>query len=142
MNLVIDASVSVKWFFPGSSDEQDTGHAITILQRIGAGGFEPLQPVHWLSEVVAVVNRLDPNSVDDAIDLLDAMEFVTVDGPEIYKRASSIAQQTDQHVFDTLYHAVALECKAILVTADQKYFKKAKKLGYLVTLVGWEQGIP
>jgi len=33
------------------------------------------------------------------------------------------------HLFDTLYHAVALEEGATLVTADAAYFAKAKDLG-------------
>jgi len=33
------------------------------------------------------------------------------------------------HLFDTLYHAVALEEGARLVTADAAYFAKAKDLG-------------
>ncbi len=141
MNFVIDASVAVKWFFPQSPEEQNTDQAISILQRIGSGKIEPLQPVHWVPEVVAVINRLDPNIVDDAIDLLDAMEFATVDRPEIYKRASAIARETSQHVFDTLYHAVAIEQDVVLVTADTKYFNKAEKLGRLVTLDRWEQTV-
>ena len=141
MRFVIDASVAVKWFFPESSEEQNTEQAISILQRMGSGSIEPLQPVHWMSEVVAVFNRLDPNIVDNAIDLLDAMEFATADSPEIYKRASAIARETRQHVFDTLYHAVALEHEVVLVTADTKYLNKAGKLGRLVSLDQWEQTI-
>lgn len=138
MNLVIDASVAVKWFFPEPSVEPDADEAVAILQRIGAGTIEPLQPVHWLPEVVAVLNRLDPDIVDDAIDLLDAMEFGIVDGSDIYKRASGIARETSQHVFDTLYHAIALDREVMFVTADMKYFKKAEKLGRLVRLGQWE----
>ena len=103
MRFVIDASVAVKWFFPESSEEQNTEQAISILQRMGSGSIEPLQPVHWMSEVVAVFNRLDPNIVDNAIDLLDAMEFATADSPEIYKRASTIAREARHHVVDALY---------------------------------------
>ncbi len=141
MRFVIDASVAVKWFFPESSEKQNTEQAISILQRMGSGSFEPLQPVHWMSEVVAVFNRLDPNIVDNAIDLLDAMEFATADGTEVYKRASAIAREARHHVFDTLYHAVALEHEVDLVTADIKYLNKAGKLGRLVSLEGWEQTV-
>ena len=141
MRFVIDASVAVKWFFPESSEEQSTEQAISILQRIGSGSIEPLQPVHWMSAVVAVINRLDPTIMDSAIDLLDAMEFATADGTEVYKRASAIARETRQHVFDTLYHAVALEHEVVLVTADTKYLNKAGKLGRLVSLDQWEQTI-
>ena len=139
MNLVIDASVAVKWFFPESPEEQDTDEAVAILQHIGAGTIEPLQPVHWLPEVVAVINRIYPDIVENAIDLLDAMEISVVDGPDIYKRASGIAREINEHVFATLYHAVALQREVMLVTADKRYFKKAKQLGWLVRLDQWEQ---
>jgi predicted nucleic acid-binding protein len=103
--------------------------------------IEPLQPVHWAPEVVAVINRLDPDIVDEVIDLLDAMEFATVDKPEIYKREGAIARETNQHVFDTLCHAVALQHEVVLVTANTKYFKKAEKLGRLVSLNRWEYSV-
>jgi hypothetical protein len=38
------------------------------------------------------------------------------------------------HLFDTLYHAVALEEQATLVTADEVYFGKAKDLGAIQLL--------
>jgi predicted nucleic acid-binding protein len=40
-----------------------------------------------------------------------------------------IAVGLNHHLFDTLYHAVALEEGATLVTADEAYFAKAKQLG-------------
>ena len=42
-------------------------------------------------------------------------------------------------MFDTLYHAVALESDdAILVTADERYRAKAQKLGCIVALQSWQ----
>ncbi len=41
-------------------------------------------------------------------------------------------------MFDTLYHAVALERDATLVTADLRYARKAERLGHLVALPRWE----
>jgi predicted nucleic acid-binding protein len=40
----------------------------------------------------------------------------------------------NHHLFDALYHAVALEVGATLVTADEVYFNKAKELGGLQRL--------
>jgi hypothetical protein len=40
-------------------------------------------------------------------------------------------------LFDTLYHAVALEEGATLVTADETYFSKAKGLGGIVSLANF-----
>lgn len=33
-----------------------------------------------------------------------------------------------------MYHAVAIDCDAMLVTADEAYFGKARKLGHIMLL--------
>lgn len=46
----------------------------------------------------------------------------------------------DQHLFDTLYHAVALETEgAVLVTADERYYSKARRVGGVRLLREWEK---
>jgi predicted nucleic acid-binding protein len=52
-----------------------------------------------------------------------------------YKLASQMALDLDHHLFDTLYHALALREQATLITADRRYFKKAADLG-LINLLG------
>ena len=51
-----------------------------------------------------------------------------------YRRGAELSIQLKQHLFDTLYHAVALEEGATLVTADEAYFAKAKDLGNITRL--------
>ena len=52
-----------------------------------------------------------------------------------YARAISLATQLNHHLFDTLYHALALETPiARFVTADRRYFAKAQHLGQIVWL--------
>ena len=52
-----------------------------------------------------------------------------------YPRAIELAHQLDHHLFDTLYHAVALSVPgAVLVTADRRYFDKASHLGQIAWL--------
>jgi predicted nucleic acid-binding protein len=50
-----------------------------------------------------------------------------------------MAIELRHHLFDTLYHAVALERGASLVTADDAYFRKAYRLGGIVRLAEWRQ---
>jgi predicted nucleic acid-binding protein len=90
-----------------------------------------------LAEVAAVITRLRPKIAAAAIDLLDTMELETAADAGLYKRASRLAQQLDQHLFDTLYHALALENDALLVTADDRYLRKAGRLGKIVALDEW-----
>ena len=137
MKLVLDASVAVKWIVPDAAAEADTDRAAQILDAIREGRVEPVQPPHWLAEVAAVISRLRPEVANRAIDLLEGLELAVEADAEIYKRASHLATRLDQHLFDTLYHAVALERGAVLVTADDRYFRKAGSVGAVVSLSDW-----
>ena len=64
-----------------------------------------------------------------------ALSFVrTANDVGHYQRAISLALKLDHHLFDTLYHAIALEEKATLVTADRRYYGKAKRMGSIFML--------
>jgi predicted nucleic acid-binding protein len=55
-----------------------------------------------------------------------------------YHRAIALATQLNHHLFDTLYHALALETpSAVFITADRRYFDKAQHLGRIVWLPDW-----
>ncbi len=138
MKLVVDASVAVKWFLPESPREPDADHAAALLREVREGRVDLLQPPHWLAEVAAVITRLRPEIAAEAIDLLDAMELETAADAEVYKHASRLAKQLNQHLFDTLYHAVALANDALLVTADARYLRKATRVGNIVALDEWK----
>jgi len=137
MRLVIDASVVVKWVFPEAEGEDDAELALSLLAEVKAGRLNPLQPPHWLAEVAAVVTRLRPEIADSVLDLLDAMELPVVNDPAIFKRASRLSRDLDHHLFDTLYHAVAFEHDTTLVSADGRYFRKARRLGRILPLRRW-----
>lgn len=132
---VIDASVAVKWFIANSADEANADHALYLLQLAQQGDAQFLQPPHWVSEVAAVLVRLAPKTVSRSVEALLALSFVsTVSDDHHYQRAISLALKYDHHLFDTLYHAVALEEKSTLITADKKYYDKARGAGAIVML--------
>ena len=128
MKLVVDASVAIKWFV-GAVDEQHVAQADAVADAIEHSETELLAPGHWTAEVIAVLARRNPQLVDRALLALDDMTPTLVQGTAVLKRAADIAITLDHHLFDTLYHAVALEEGATLVTADETYFNKARGLG-------------
>lgn len=134
MRLVVHASVAVKWIFPDPVIEPGADRAVALLTSIKNGGIEVVQPPHWLLEVIAVVTRLNPAASMQAIGLLEALELSVCDDVGILRRAARLAGELQHHLFDTLYHAVALERGATLVTADQRYASKAGALGHIVLL--------
>lgn len=130
IRVVVDASVAVKWAYSFRDDEADGAIALALLDGYRKSEAALLEPPHWLAEVAAVIARKSPDTARDYIDVLCTLRVPVADGPEIYLRACELAVVTGQHVFDTLYHAVALltpECT--LVTADERYYDKARKAG-------------
>lgn len=139
MIIVLDASVILKWLMEDPLREPDTDKASALMESIVKGELEILQPVHWLAEVAAVVARLTPSTAIRDVELLAALELPSSDEPNVIGRATSLVIETGNHLFDTLYHAVALEHEdATLVTADDRYFAKAKRCGRITTLRDWK----
>ncbi|HXN10821.1 MAG TPA: type II toxin-antitoxin system VapC family toxin [Steroidobacteraceae bacterium] len=140
MTVVLDASVILKWLLADPQRGRETDRATALMGAVAGGEIPILQPFHWLAEVIAVLARLSPDSVIEDALMLRAMEIPTSDEASVLRRASSIAVETGQHVFDTLYHAVALENdQAVLITADERYLERAHQYGCVVALAAWQQ---
>ena len=139
MIWVVDASVAVKWFLPFKPDEDHAERALQILGRSVAGADVLVEPAHFIAEVAAVLARLHPGEAqDDLLNLLD-IERRTLDTPEIYATALELALRHQHHMFDTLYHAVALHTPgARLVTADERYYAKTRTEGRITLLAHWK----
>ncbi len=135
MIVVVDASVAVKWFLHGNPDEQHTDLALRVLEQSVLGFLPMVQPCHFVAEVVAVLARLKPaQAQDDLIDFLD-IQYRTLTSPETYATAMKLALRYQHHLFDTLYHAVALHTPgAVLVTADERYYNKVRIEGQICLL--------
>lgn len=135
MILVVDASVAAKWFLHFRREEQYAQRALAILAGIDDGRVRMLQPPHFIAEMGAVLAREKPQeTLADLADLM-AVEFEQAHEPALYETACKLALRLGHHLFDTLYHAVALHTPgAVLVTADRKYFDKAKAVGHIAYL--------
>jgi len=131
----IDSSVIIKWIFPEKTEENHVPQALLLLRAIKQNTIKVLQPTHWLAETIAVIVRLQPEIAGESIDLLSAMEFPVINIPEVYQLACQLSERYEHHLFDTLYHAVALYSgNAQFVTADEKYYRKTYKQGAIVRL--------
>ena len=133
--IVLDASVIVKWFLVEEDEGTNTYKAEKILQQIASSQITITQPTHWLPEVAAVLSRLLPETAErDILDLTE-MHFEELSNPEILLRASRLSINLNHHLFDTLYHAVAQHIpNTTLITADQRYFHKARNKGSIILL--------
>jgi predicted nucleic acid-binding protein len=133
--LVLDASVIVKWALADPRAEPDTDRALHLLESVQTGRVTILEPSHWLAEVAAVLCRLVPRRARQIVQLLEAMELPVSDHPDIFAGACDLSIRLREHVFDTLYHAVALtHDDATLVTADDRYYRRGTRIGRIVRL--------
>lgn len=120
---------------PGRDGEGDVDRALALFDALREARIEVIQPAHWLAEVAAVLARLSPETAaEDTRDLVD-MELEVEAGVDAWVAAVELACSLSHHLFDTLYHGVALtRPNALLVTADERYYAKASARGCIVLL--------
>ncbi len=135
--LVVDASVALKWFFLDRPDEGDIGPALALLRGVSSGRVQLVQPPHFVAEVAAVLARETPPTAERDLGRLTALPMRAVGAPQHYLLAMQLSARHKQHLFDTLYHALALSIPgATLVTADTRYETKARDEGHITLLRG------
>lgn len=132
MKLVVDASVALKWFLTANQANVDQARAVAAA--IERSGTELFAPPHWTAEIAAVLARIEPSVLEDALLLVDDMRPIIISSMQSLKRAADMSVALNHHLFDTFYHAVALEEGATLVTADAAYLAKAQGLGGITSL--------
>ena len=137
----MDASVAIKWLFRWNDEEDDVRAALLLLQGVREGHLVMVQPPHFVAEVASVVAREAGASAKSLLaDVLDLKMQIEASA-ETYRRAVALSQRLSHHLFDTLYHAVALETPgAVLVTADERYHRAARGEGCIVRLSEFQAG--
>ena len=104
-------------------------------QQTLSGVADAVQPPHFYAEMAAVLARAKPDTAREDMNDLLQLDFRVAEGPELYALAIDLSRRYGHHLFDTLYHALALlHSEAVLVTADRRYFAKAQKEGRIILL--------
>lgn len=133
--LVVDASVAIEWLLGDIRGEADVPAANRVLLQVRDGEARLVQPPHFVLEMAAVLARESPSRAARDLDDLQRVEMSVVDEPDVLQRALELSVRHRQHVFDTMYHAVALSRpQALLVTADERYWRAARASGRIVRL--------
>ncbi len=137
MRLVLDASVALKWVL-NSLHEADVRLAEGILWAIRNEAAVLLSPPHWIAEVLAVVARKDAARLDHTFEILYGLNHSEISSEITHLLAARMSVQMNHHLFDTLYHAVAIEHGAVLITSDEQYFRKARGMGSIELLTNFK----
>jgi len=133
-NIVIDASVIVKWFI----DEKDSDKAEIIKEQFINEKFNLIIPSLLYYEVLNALKysklfKLDElNLVGESIEKYGFNAVVIKD--EIREKMVEIAFNHDISIYDASYIALAEKFSTQLVTADEKISKKLpKNLKFLIS---------
>lgn len=133
---MLDASVCLKWFLP-ELGEQDVDVALDLQSQMRRGEIALVQPTVWYGEIASVLARKAPLLAQQLTTRLMNIEATIESDEACMLLAVDLSVQLHHHLFDTIYHAVALEHGIDLVTADEHYYRKARKFGHIVLLRDW-----
>ncbi|WFP64405.1 type II toxin-antitoxin system VapC family toxin [Mesorhizobium sp. WSM4904] len=142
--IVVDASVFVKLF----KQEDDSEAARSLVDHMLEQGQGFLAPSVVLYEALSAALHVElPLTVigqlfDQFRELgLVIEEPTTQDLATAEKIATSAAPGNGYPtLFDSIYHAMALERGGTFVTADQRHVAKAAQFGSVVLLADWRAG--
>lgn len=140
--IVLDANIAVKMLHA----EPDTEQARALFRFCAKQGIKILVPEHFLYEVVNVCERVNV-TVDEVLVFYEALKasILTVVSPNrsTWLRAERIAK--DGHpssgfpsIYDSIYHALALDVGGVFVTADKRHVAKTHQHGGVTLLSKWE----
>lgn len=133
--IVVDASVAIKWLVPFRPEEADVDKALALFEQINQQDVLMVQPPHFVAEVMAVLARLEPDYADRLFIAVSNLDMAIEDNTKIYRTAIRLSIDLNHHLFDTLYHAVALYIPSTtLITADEAYYRKAQGIGQIMRL--------
>jgi predicted nucleic acid-binding protein len=135
MKLVVpDASVILKWVLP-SDAEPDAAAALRLRDAAAAGKLALRAPALWLYEVGNILTRNFPAQALVLLESLIAFGIPEGNAGEPWrKQAVTLVRDYRVTFYDAAYHALALVERGTFITADKKYFAKAKQAGAVALL--------
>ncbi|MDE3178419.1 MAG: type II toxin-antitoxin system VapC family toxin [Acidobacteriota bacterium] len=138
MNLVIDASVSAKWFF----SETNSGDARELLKACERGEVEFLAPEVLVAEMANLIwKKVLQRSVDGRygaafLDRFRQIPITLQPTLPLSAAAFELAVQFRHPVYDCLYVVLAVKERCDFVTADRRLFRALNPVLSCVRLLG------
>jgi len=122
---VLDPNVAAKWFLP-AAQEPLVPEARKILKDHTDGAIGLFVPDLFWCEIGNVlwksvrVGRISRNSAQDALANLAAQQLATFRSLTLLDDAFAIASVFDRSFYDSVYVALAIATRRLLITADER----------------------
>jgi predicted nucleic acid-binding protein len=134
--IVLDASVSLKWFVPG---EPLAAEAAKVLDAIAADPGPYVVPELFMNELLAVLARLPGatrDQVNEALAMIESLGLARIgNGHELLTTAATFACDWGVTGYDAVYLAAAAMGDGVWLTADARAARKVRRRN-LVRLLG------
>ncbi len=143
--IVPDASVIIKLFKP---EESDAGIAKMLAKEIAGRRVECVAPTLLLYEMLSAGLHIEV-SLDVVRSLLDGLSasglVLLQPTPQDISTAENIARTQAPiggypALYDSIYHAMAINRGGTFVTADKRHVEKAGSFGSVLLLSDWKPG--
>ncbi len=141
-NIIIDASVGVKWF--SAENDKKVELAVLLQGKHFSGRIELSAPDLFIFEVLNslvyknIFNIAEINKIYDSLKLLNINIIIPDD--TVIKNAVSLSVNLKLSYYDSVYVALAQEMESLLITEDRKILSHAGKYKFIKNL-DYIQGI-
>lgn len=138
MNLVIDASVLIKFYLP----EILADRAERLLARIGQGGVTLHAPDLIYPEIGNILwkklrlKELNRSEIEEIIEAMSALPILVEPSKPLLPLAVEMSVEYGITVYDAMYLSLARVYEAALVTADRRLVDRMAKTN-LKKYVAW-----
>ena len=131
---VVDASVILKWVV-GEQKEPDQANALALLTAWAEGKAEIGAPILWQYEVANFLGRELPDEGQGKMGMLLGLRIRDIPlSQSMITTCFQWMKEVKATFYDACYLAAAQELGGTLVTADERFVKKAENIGPVIAL--------
>ena len=136
--LVPDASVVLKWVL--REEGKDAESALSVFRDFADGLLDIVTHHLWLYEVANVlVLKADLKESLRSLDFLLDQDFRVIElSRQTTHLTCKMALDFGVTYYDASYHALAIQERAQFITADERYYRKARTHGSILLLKDYE----
>ncbi len=136
MKIVLDASIGVKWF--KYENKSNTDLANKLLKQQFQNEIEIIVPDIFFFEIINTLLSKKYLNVDDICSASESLHLMNMKvifpNKEIIDTSISISDRTKLTFYDSLYIAVAISERALLLTEDKEILKYGDKFKFIRSL--------